>query len=122
MESVRVLKSLLSYNNNMRDDSKHINDLIDFVKIDRQYISCHFKCTIKDKTVVSTVSFEPYEGKIDISLFDIIFHPLKSRDRYYHTPIIIHSDEHQNTIVLKAFKKVSNYFVWNQKENRYIYS
>lgn len=106
----------------MRNDPKHITDLVDFVTIDRMYISCHFRCRIKDKTVVSTVSFEPYEGKIVISFMDKIFHPIRSYNKYYHTPIKIFSDDGQKTIVLKAFKKVSNYFVWNHQQNRYIYN
>ncbi|MDQ7044945.1 MAG: hypothetical protein Q9M32_03405 [Sulfurimonas sp.] len=106
----------------MRTDPKNITDLVDFVKIDRFYISCHFKCRVKDKTVVSTVSFEPYEGKIEISILDMLFHPVKSYNRYYHTPITIFAEDAQHTIVLKAFKKVSNYFVWNQQENKYIYN
>lgn len=106
----------------MRNDPKHITELVDFVTIDRHYISCHFKCKIKDKTVVSTLNFEPYGGKIEISLFDMIFHPIKSYNKYYHTPITIFSEDSHETIVLKAFKKVSNYFVWNQQEDRYIYN
>ena len=122
MVSVRDLKSHLRYNAFMRTDPKNITDLVDFVTIDKQYISCHFKCKVKDKTVVSTVNFEPYDGKIEISVFDMIVHPIESYNRYYHTPITIFGEDHQKTIVLKAFKKVSNYFVWNQQENRYIYN
>lgn len=99
-----------------------VNALIDFVKIDRFYVSCHFKCKVKDKTVVSIVPFEPYEGKIEFTWQDIVFHPIRSYNRYYHTPITIYDKESHHTIVLKAFKKVSNYFVWNQKENMYIYN
>lgn len=106
----------------MRNDPKNILDLVDFVKIDKMYISCHFKCKVKDKTVVSTVSFEPFEGKIEITTLDMILHPIKSYNKYYHTPITIFGDECQKTIVLKAFKKVSNYFVWNQQEKKYIYN
>lgn len=106
----------------MRNDPKNITDLVDFVKIDKSYIACHFKCKIKDKTVVSTLDFEPYDGKIKISFFDMILHPIKSYNRYYHTPITIFSQTSQETIVLKAFKKVSNYFVWNAERNCYIYN
>jgi len=96
--------------------------LVDFVKIDKDYISCHFKCRIKNKTVVSTVSFEPYDGKIEISFMDMLLHPRESYNKYHHTPITIFAQESQKTIVVKAFKKVSNYFVWNQQKNRYIYN
>lgn len=99
-----------------------IVSLIEYVKIDRFYISCHFKCSVKNKVVVSTVRFEPFDGAIEFSWQDILFHPIKSYNRYYHTPITIYSNNSHNTIVLKAFKKVSNYFVWNNQENRYIYN
>lgn len=106
----------------VRNDPKHILALVDFVTIDTEYISCHFKCQIKGKTVVSTVSFEPYDGRIDISIIDIIIHPLKSYNRYHHTPIVIFNQDVHETIVLKAFKKVSNYFIWNHTQERYIYN
>ena len=106
----------------MRTDPKNITALVDFVKIDKSYISFHFKCKIKDKTVVSTVAFEPYNGKIEIPILDKILHPIKSYEKYYHTPIIIYGESNQETIVLKAFKKVSNYFIWNQQQNRYTYN
>ncbi len=118
----RDLKSHLGYNVGMRNDPKSITDLVDFVRIDKTYISCHFKCKVKDKTVVSTVAFEPYHGRIEISFLDMILHPIKSYNKYYHTPITIYGEYSQETIVLKAFKKVSNYFVWNQQQNRYIYN
>ena len=106
----------------MRNDPKHILELVDYVHIDRNYISCHFKCKVKEKSVVSTLNFEPYHGKIQITLFDMIFHPIKSYNKYYHTPITIFAEDCHETIVLKAFKKVSNYFVWNQQHDRYIYN
>ena len=106
----------------MRNNPKHITDLVDFVRIDQSYISCHFKCKIKDKTVVSTLAFEPYNGKIEISTLDMILHPIKSYNKYYHTPITIFAEDCHETIVLKAFKKVSNYFVWNQQQDCYIYN
>ena len=106
----------------MRNDPKNVTDLVDYIKIDKFFISCHFKCKVKDKTVVSTLAFEPYDGRIEIGLIDIIIHPIKSYNRYYHTPITIFSKECNETIVLKAFKKVSNYFVWNQQQNKYIYN
>lgn len=103
-------------------NSRKIVSLVDHVKVDKFYVVCHFKCKIKDKIVVSTVPFEPYSGKIYISLTDLIFHPIKSYNRYYHTPITIYSKDCHETIVLKAFEKVANYFVWNQKEQTYIYN
>lgn len=106
----------------MKADVKNIIDLVDYISIDSLHISCHFKCKVKDKTVVSTVNFEPYEGKIEISVLDMLLHPINSYNKYYHTPITIFSKDCQQTIVLKAFKKVSNYFVWNQQEKKYIYN
>lgn len=106
----------------MKLDAKHINPLVEYVKIDRYYVSCHFKCDIKNKTVVSTVAFEPYEGKLQLTLGDIIFHPIRSYNRYYHTPITIFAKDTQETIVLKAFNRVSNYFVWNQHLGKYVYN
>ena len=52
--------------------------LLDFVKIDRFYVVCHFKCKVKNKTVVSTVPFEPYDGRIEIEWKDVFFHPIES--------------------------------------------
>ncbi len=99
-----------------------IVSLIESVQVDKLYISCHFKCNIKGKTVVSTLPFEPYEGKIELTWYDILLHPIKSYNRYYHTPIIVYSDDTHETIVLKAFQKVSNYFEWNSQEKKYIYN
>ena len=102
-------------------NEKKIVSLLDFVKIDRFYVVCHFKCKIKNKTVVSTVPFEPYDGKIEISWQDMLLHPIESYNRYFHTPITIYSNDCHETIVLKAFEKVSQYFDWNAKEQKYIY-
>ncbi|MCD6172937.1 MAG: hypothetical protein J7J96_03980 [Sulfurimonas sp.] len=106
----------------MRMEEKSIVSLIEYVKIDKFYISCYFKCPVKDKLVVSTVPFEPFDGSIEFTWQDILFHPIGSYNRYYHTPITIYSNDCHNTLVLKAFKKVSNYFIWNNQENRYIYN
>ena len=62
-----------------------IAELVDYVQIDRFYICCHFKCRVKGKTVVSTVAFEPYDGKIEFTWSDIMFHPIRSYKKYYHT-------------------------------------
>ena len=101
---------------------ENIVSLVEFVEIDKHTVSCHFKCAVKDKTVVSTVAFEPYDGKIEFIWQDIVFHPIKSYNRYYHTPITIYGNNCNETIVLKAFKKVSKYFSWNSKEKKYIYN
>jgi hypothetical protein len=101
---------------------KGVIGLIDFVHIDKLYISCHFKCNIKNKTVVSTVPFEPYDGKIELKWQEMLFHPIKSYNKYYHTPIVIYAKDTNKTIVLKAFKKVSNYFIWDKHLNKYIYN
>lgn len=103
----------------MHDES--ISSLLEYVKIDKFYVSCHFRCGVTNKTVVSTVPFEPYEGKIELTWQDIVFSPIQSWDRYYHTPITIYDSIGKDTIVKKAFKKVSRYFKWDPKTKNYIY-
>ncbi len=102
--------------------NKNILSLIESVKIDELTVSCHFRCDVKNKTIISTVPFEPYDGKIEITWQDKVLHPIKSYNRYYHTPITIYGDETQETIVLKAFKKVSKHFSWNSAQQRYIHN
>ena len=99
---------------------KNIVPLLDYIKIDSFYVVCHFKCDITNKSVVSSVPFEPYSGAIEISYKDMLFHPIKSYNRYYHTPIIIYANECHETIVLKAFKKVSNKFKWSVEYKKFI--
>ena len=99
----------------------NVISLLEYVKIDSFNVVCHFKCKETNKSVISSVPFEPYEGKMEFTYKDILFHPLKSYKRYYHTPIVIYGDDTHETIVLKAFKKVSNHFQWNSEKNRYIY-
>ncbi len=106
----------------MNTNDKKIIELVDFITVDKSQVICYFKCTLKNRTVVSTVPFEPYAGKITFKWNEILFHPIKSYNRYYHTPIMIYGNECHETIVLKAFKKVSNYFVWNREQNKYIYN
>jgi len=102
--------------------SKKATSLLDFVRIDRHYVICHFKCKVKNKTVVSTVPFEPYDGKIEITFKEILLHPIKTYNRYYHTPITIYGENTHETIILKAFEKVSKYFIWNDQKQQYIYN
>jgi len=106
----------------MQTNQKAISSLVDYIKVDQFYISCHFKCDVKNKTIVSTVPFEPYNGKVCLTWKDVVFHPIASYNLYFHTPVTIFNAECHETIVLKAFQEVSNYFTWNQKENRYIYN
>jgi len=101
---------------------KSIINLLDHVKIDRFYVVCHFKCMVTNKVVVSTVPFEPYSGKIEITAKDIFLHPIQSYNRYYHTPITIYGNNCQETVVLKAFEKISEYFIWDKKKEIYIYN
>lgn len=101
---------------------KKIIELVDFITVDKSYIICYFKCKVKNKTVVSTVPFEPYTGKIEFKWTDIVFHPIESYNKYYHTPIMIYGNDCHETIVLKAFEKVSNNFTWNEEEDRFIYN
>lgn len=102
-------------------NDKCITSLLEYIRIDEHYVSCHFRCKVTNKTIVSIVPFEPYEGKIDLSLSDIVFHPIQSWNKYYHTPITIYDSRCEDTIVRKAFKKVSKYFKWDAKTQNYIY-
>ncbi len=101
---------------------KNIVSLIESVKIDELTVSCHFKCRVKNKTIISTVAFEPYDGKIEITWQEMILHPIASYNRYYHTPITIYGNDTHETIVLKAFKKVSKHFIWDLAQQKYIYN
>ncbi|DAB28830.1 MAG: hypothetical protein A2513_07785 [Sulfurimonas sp. RIFOXYD12_FULL_33_39] len=105
----------------MLEDSKKILALLDYVKIDKYSVVCCFKCNVKNKSVVSVVPFEPFDGKIEISLKEMIFHPINSYNRYYHTPITIYGDGSKETIVLKAFKKVAHNFEYDELKHKYIY-
>jgi hypothetical protein len=99
---------------------KDILELLDHVTIDSNTVTCYFKCSQTNKSVISVVPFEPYDGKIELSYKDILFHPIQSYNKYYHTPIVIYGNENEKTIVYKAFKKVSNKFKWNSQNNKYI--
>jgi len=95
--------------------------LLDSLKMDRSNVICYFRCDVTKKTIVSSVPFEPYDGKIELTWQDMLFHPIKSYNRYYHTPITIYNENCHETIVLKAFEKVSNHFIYNRQKKRYIY-
>jgi len=101
---------------------ENIISLLDAVKMDRVYVVCYFRCDITKKTIVSTVPFEPYAGKIELTWQDILLHPIRSYNRDYHTPITIYNNDCHETIVLKAFEKVSKHFIWNRQKKRYIYA
>jgi len=103
----------------MQED-RDILSLLDHVKIDSYTVTCYFKCSQTNKSIISVVPFEPYNGKIELTYKDILLHPIKSYNRYYHTPIVIYSNKNDNTIVYKAFKKVSAKFRWNAQNNKYI--
>ena len=100
----------------------NIISLLEYVKIDSFSVVCHFKCKETNRKIVSAVPFEPYEGKIEFSWQELLFHPLRSYNKYYHTPIVIYGNDTHETIVLKAFKKVSNHFTWNTQKQTYIYT
>lgn len=106
----------------MQIHNKNVVSLLDSVKMDKFYVVCHFKCKVTNKTVISTVPFEPYEGKIEFTWKEILLHPIESYNRYYHTPITIYGGNTHETIVVKAFERVSKYFTWNQKLQKYIYT
>lgn len=99
---------------------QNIISLLEYVKIDSFSIVCYFRCQKTNKSIVSTVAFEPYEGKIEFTWKDLLFHPVKSYQRYYHTPIVIYGSQMNETIVLKAFQKVSKHFKWNKETNSYV--
>lgn len=101
---------------------KKITSLLEFVKVDRFDVICHFRCRVTNQIIISKVPFEPYDGKIEISLLEMFFHPVKSYDRYYHTPIVIYNYDCHETIVLKAFRKVLKYFEWSNFYNSYVLS
>lgn len=101
---------------------KNINSLLDYIKIDRFSVVCHFKCNEMDKSIVSKVPFEPYEGKIVITFKEMLLHPINSYNRYHHTPITIYGNDTHETIVLKAFEKVSKHFKWNDDTQKYEYN
>jgi len=84
--------------------------VLEYVRIDKYTVTCCFKCSQTDKSIISVVPFEPYEGKIELTWKDIVMHPIRSYNRYYHTPITIYSQENQHTIVNKAFEKVAKRF------------
>ena len=98
---------------------KKILELLESVKIDKKNIICHFQCPKSKKIITAILPFEPYEGKIVLSWKDILFHPLKSYNRYYHTPIIIYGSGYQKTIVIKAFKEVQDVFEWDETNKEY---
>jgi hypothetical protein len=100
---------------------KAILALVDFVEVDKHYVHCHFKCKVKDKTVIATVTLEPF-NKVVLTWKEILFHPIDSYKKYYHTPIFIYGNNCNETMVLKAFQSVSSQFVWNQEQKRYIYN
>lgn len=106
----------MSYNH------KNIISLLEYVRIDRFSVICYFKCHKSDKSIVSKVPFEPYSGKITFTFKEIMMHPFKSYNKYYHTPIVIYANEADETIVLKAFEKVSHYFTWNDIKQKYEYN
>lgn len=99
----------------------NIVSLLEYVKVDSFSVICYFKCKETNKSIVSSVAFEPYEGSIEFTWQELLFHPLKSYNRYYHTPITIYSNDIHETIVLKAFLKVSSHFIWSSEKNRYVF-
>jgi len=103
----------------LRVDYKHVVDLLESIKIDSFSVVCHFKCEETNRSIVSVVAFEPYDGKIELTLKDILLHPFKTYNRYYHTPIVIYGEDAQKSIVVKAFEKVSNSFRWNPQKQKY---
>ena len=94
--------------------------LVEYIKIDSFSVECHFRCKESNKEVVSAVAFEPYEGRIELSWKDVVFHPIRSYQRYYHTPIVIYGSDNHKTIVIKAFQKVAQHFHYNIEKKQYV--
>ena len=101
---------------------KEVISLLELVKVDEFYVTCYFRCKITKRLIISSVPFEPYDGKIEITWQEMLMHPFQSYDRYYHTPITIYDNNCNDTIVLKAFEKVSSAFEWSYKKNCYIFT
>ncbi|MBN2816164.1 MAG: hypothetical protein JXQ67_05735 [Campylobacterales bacterium] len=98
---------------------KNILKLVEYVKIDRFSVVCHFRCAGSGRSIVSQVPFEPYSGQIIITWSDILLHPIKSYNRYYHTPIVIYSHDSHETLIMKAFENVAGNFHWNKEKEVY---
>jgi hypothetical protein len=102
------------------DISKEVlAEFLESVHVDQSHIHCHFLYDDGNgrlKQVVSTVPFEPYEGPIVFTLKDILLHPLSSLHRYYHTPITVYSDSIDESIVKKAFEKISDRFYFDAEK------
>ena len=92
-----------------QSDTK-IYSLLDYVEVNASSVKYHFKCQKSGKTAVSELAFEPYDGKIVITLKDLLLHPIKSYKRYYHTPIVIYSKTEQKALLQKAYLNISDYF------------
>ncbi len=82
---------------------KNIVSLLEFVKMDSFYVVCHFKCRVTNKSVISAVEFEPYDGKIEISFKDMLLHPV-----FFLR--LTHLDEVENCVLLYQLLCDSNYF------------
>ena len=104
---------------NLKD--KKIRDLLEHISITSSTVTCYFKCAQTNKSIISIVPFEPYEGKIKFSYKDILLHPIRSYNKYYHTPIVIYTYDNEHTLLLKAFEKISTKFQWNEETSQYIY-
>ncbi|WP_345991383.1 hypothetical protein [Sulfurimonas sp. HSL-1716] len=92
---------------------EQILNYVERVHVDKFNVYCYFTC--KDERdrvrhILSTIPFEPYEGKMVFSYKDVLLHPFRSWERYYHTPITIYSPDNQETIVQKAFALIEDKF------------
>ena len=106
----------------MKVHKEAIRLLVESISVDGDSVVCHFRCRVKDKIVSSRVPFEPYHGKIELKWTEIVFHPIRSYHKYYHTPIMIYGNNCDETIVLKAFENIAKHFIWNEEEQKYIYN
>jgi hypothetical protein len=105
----------------VKESQNNIRALVESIEIDKFHISCLFRCSVTKRSVLCTLPFEPYEGKIEFTWQEIVFHPINSYNKYYHTPINVYSESCQETILLKAFEKVSDNFIWNEELKKYVY-
>ncbi|QSZ41980.1 hypothetical protein GJV85_07615 [Sulfurimonas aquatica] len=106
----------------MQVNHKNVVSLLEYVDIDRFNVTCHFKCEHSNKSIVSIVPFEPCRARVELSWLEMLLHPFKSYESYHNRPITIYSDEDHESIIIKAFLKVSPHFIWNNKKKKFIYS
>ena len=97
-----------------------IVSLLEVVRVNGFYISYYFYCPVTQKRVIATLPFEPYSGKITFTYKEILLHPIKSYQKYYHTPVVVYDPNNEESILLKAFMQVQNKFQWHDEHGRFV--